>query len=1085
MFCKIILMMAVALLLSHTAFAQNTPTDTATANRQVREARTLINAKNWDAVLSKLDSAEVIYKATLGEKSEPYCAIVIEQASTWLRKGDFARAKVLFERALTIVPNALGENHLMTAKLYANYGVFFLQTKQLDKAEMYMLKTYDIRVKLLGDFAQETFEICNNLSILYQRMGKFDKAVMYAEKILAYTRTKFGEEHERTAYSYSIVGEQYHYLFNFPKALDAYQRALKIYAKNPEKNTENIGQLNNNLVHIYQQSGDLENAIEAGQLALRIWRNKRPPDWQSIGTTLLNIGVAEADKGDMAAALDTLEKAMAALRAAPERDIDMEGRVFNAIGNIHKRNGDFGKAINFFEKTLSMLIEAHGPKYAEIATEQMNIANCLSIVGRHAEALDIANQSLALTKEGYDTESIPHSDAVADIGNIYGRRGDYKQALAKHLVSYTTRLKVLGSDEHPNLDFDFHNLGLAYRFLGIQDSAILFFNKAIAVKTKKYGPKHPSVANSFGDLALAYGKNGQFQKGEEALNQCFASLNFGDTSDFKIIAAMQVLVEMLHAKGDFYLGWYKISHEKRHLEEANQAYRMAILAMDFHRQKMDNALSKLSLSRERHGVFEGGIEVCFKQGMTDNTFFANAFDFAEHSKSMLLYESIKQSEALHFGGIPYSLLQQEYDLRVDITYNEKRRQELLSQKLPETDTTVLKISAKLFDFNRRFETLTKRFETDYPDYYRLKYDLSTVSVTEVQQKILKPGQTMVEYFTGDSSLFIFAITKKKFVVKEVKKGDLDTLVNAYLDNVSQPRRPFRRRDGWVLYQKLLLPVRDLLGEELIIIPDGVLSKLPFEALLDAPPPPQDTDLKRYPFLLKKHRVRYCYSATMLREMMEKQHRDASAQGWAVFAPLAEHTFTAGRDTLVALPETLLEAACVESTRVAQTFIGEEATEAAFVHEAGRFRVLYITSHGELDTTGRPEYTYIPFCPLPDTLENEKLFIREIYNLSLNADLVVVSTCLSAGGELHRGEGTISLARAFTYAGAKSLVTSLYKVGEISTKDLMCLFLRHLAAGLPTDEALRQAKLDFMEKEKDGGHPFKWAGFVAIGAASEF
>ena len=108
-------------------------------------------------------------------------------------------------------------------------------------------------------------------------------------------------------------------------------------------------------------------------------------------------------------------------------------------------------------------------------------------------------------------------------------------------------------------------------------------------------------------------------------------------------------------------------------------------------------------------------------------------------------------------------------------------------------------------------------------------------------------------------------------------------------------------------------------------------------------------------------------------------------------------------------------------------------------------------------------------------------MRDIYNLSLNADLVVLSACETGIGELKRGEGIISLARAFAYAGAKSIVTTLWSVDDARTKDLMVFFYRNLLQGMPKDEALARARSDYFEKYKGANaHPYFWAGFVGIG-----
>jgi CHAT domain-containing protein len=118
---------------------------------------------------------------------------------------------------------------------------------------------------------------------------------------------------------------------------------------------------------------------------------------------------------------------------------------------------------------------------------------------------------------------------------------------------------------------------------------------------------------------------------------------------------------------------------------------------------------------------------------------------------------------------------------------------------------------------------------------------------------------------------------------------------------------------------------------------------------------------------------------------------------------------------------------------------------------------------------------------PETVSQfEKLYVRDVYNLSLNADLVVLSACEAGIGQLQRGEGIISLSRAFAYAGAKGIVTTLWSVNDESTKDFMLAFYRHLQK-MPRAEALHQARLEFLNKRTgEQAHPYYWAGFIGVG-----
>jgi CHAT domain-containing protein len=162
------------------------------------------------------------------------------------------------------------------------------------------------------------------------------------------------------------------------------------------------------------------------------------------------------------------------------------------------------------------------------------------------------------------------------------------------------------------------------------------------------------------------------------------------------------------------------------------------------------------------------------------------------------------------------------------------------------------------------------------------------------------------------------------------------------------------------------------------------------------------------------------------------------------------------------------------------FVNSDATEQKFYDVAGDYRMVHLSTHGVADAR-QGDYSYLAFAEQKDSIENEFLYVRDIYNTQLNADLVFLSACETAQGELQRGEGIISLARAFAYAGAKSIITTLWQVDDAATKDISIEFYKNLKKGLTKDFALRQAKLRHIKSARSAQkHPFFWAAMIGIG-----
>ena len=267
-----------------------------------------------------------------------------------------------------------------------------------------------------------------------------------------------------------------------------------------------------------------------------------------------------------------------------------------------------------------------------------------------------------------------------------------------------------------------------------------------------------------------------------------------------------------------------------------------------------------------------------------------------------------------------------------------------------------------------------------------------------------------------------------------------------------------------------------------------MNYIPFEALLiernDKP-----FRFKVHKYLLDEHQISYAYSASMLWEMQEKIHKKPPPKNLMAFAPFTTHDTTILADITVLdttddtravlkpLPASGQEVANIAALMQGQAYYDSAATEPLFTQLAPQYRIIHLSTHVKAnDKMG--DYCYLAFSVIKDSIENEKLYARDLYNIRLNADMVVMSACETGIGELQRGEGMISLARAFTYAGAKSIVTTLWQVTDEESKTLMIDFYKFLNKGYNKADALRRAKLRFIKRTNP--NPFYWAGFIGMG-----
>ncbi|HNM28016.1 MAG TPA: CHAT domain-containing protein, partial [Saprospiraceae bacterium] len=198
-------------------------------------------------------------------------------------------------------------------------------------------------------------------------------------------------------------------------------------------------------------------------------------------------------------------------------------------------------------------------------------------------------------------------------------------------------------------------------------------------------------------------------------------------------------------------------------------------------------------------------------------------------------------------------------------------------------------------------------------------------------------------------------------------------------------------------------------------------------------------------------------------------------GVAPFAGTADAvTQNTRKETFWSLPFSGREITAIAAITGGDIWLGEQASPGRFQQEAGHYRILHLATHSRADDW-MGEYSYVATA-----LRGDPLPAKDLYQFALAAEMVVLSACEAGGGKLLRGEGIIGMVRAFTFAGARSIVASLWVANDQSTAHLMTAFYRHLKNGLPKDRALQAARLELLNDSPAEAHPFFWAGFRVYG-----
>jgi len=270
------------------------------------------------------------------------------------------------------------------------------------------------------------------------------------------------------------------------------------------------------------------------------------------------------------------------------------------------------------------------------------------------------------------------------------------------------------------------------------------------------------------------------------------------------------------------------------------------------------------------------------------------------------------------------------------------------------------------------------------------------------------------------------------------------------------------------------------------VPDAALGELSFDALLFDNATGKSPDA--LPFLIRAHNFSYTYSAALLRQLEGGSH-DNVQTGLICFAPNFDAPTDASEPAIrsAELGPLLFnqdEAQQITKITTGKLYAGVDATRTKFEQVADQAQVLHLSSHA-VANNDLGENSFLAFAPQPDG--GDLLFVRDLYGMSIPVEMVVLSACKTASGEIRKGEGIVSLARGFFYAGTRSLVSTLWNLNDQAGSKLMVAFYAGLKNHLRKDEALRNAKLRFLAEATDAEelHPYYWAGVICMGNTDAF
>lgn len=552
----------------------------------------------------------------------------------------------------------------------------------------------------------------------------------------------------------------------------------------------------------------------------------------------------------------------------------------------------------------------------------------------------------------------------------------------------------------------------------------------------------------------------------------------------------------------------KNSYDKSHFEE----YKAEILVL--------NAKSKYKLSKTKDSLFLKTLLVDVKNAIytleerralitsaedVNQLIESNqkVFDFAKQI-NLELYKItnnqtfLNKTVSLHESAL-YNRIRARLNLKTSISFTD------IPNKIIERENTLRNLQNSnlenqgndavqlLIENNNKWTAFIDTLKQQYPKYYKMRYATIEEPLDKLQDNIPKQT-TLVRYLFIDNSLYAFVANKTEKNIFKLDSKHLKTRINALGEN--QYRITKMSSIYYELYNQLWRPFESMVtSEKVIIIPDGELFNLSFEIL--TPQPIKAFSELKANSLLANHSISYNYSLLLLDETKKTTLYDSD---FIAFAPefneeMKENykisitdSINIDKTYLKLIPQPFATDLAKEYSNLfnGTSFLNENASKQIFTEQAKEHKIIHIGTHAESNNLS-PELSRLIFAKnTTDSISSadNSLYTYEIYNQNLSSNLAILTACETGKPSYQSGEGMISLAHAFNYAGSESILTSLWKIDEQSSATIVENFYGYLKKGLPKDEALQKAKLDYIASAE--GRiitPQYWAGLVLIGDTS--
>ncbi len=928
----------------------------------------------------------------------------------------------------------------------------------------------------------------NNLAVLYDAMGRYGEAEPLYQRALAIREAQLGPDHLDTATSLNDLAGLYRSMGRYGEAEPLYQRALAIREAQLGPDHPNTAGSLNNLARLYQLMGLYGEAEALFQSALAIREAQLGPDHSDTAGSLNNLAALYESQGRYSEAEPLYQRALAITEQALGPDHPDTATSLNNLALLYFSQGRYPKAEPLYQRALAIYEQALGPDHPDTATSLNNLALLYFSQGRYPEAEPLYQRALAIREQALGHDHPLTALSLNNLAALYFSQGRYSEAEPLYQRALAIREQALGPD-HPDTALSLNNLAELYRSQRRYSEAEPLYQRALAIAEQALGPDHPLTAASLNNLATLYKSQERYSEAEPLYQRALAIREQALGPDHPDTAiSLNNLAVLSYAQGQL---------------QPTLTYLSQGLAIEETVLSRNLVGGSDANKREYLATMTGTTDAAISLHLNDLPTDAMAAQLAlttlvqRKGRILDLFTNLRTQLADDPGAI--TLLD---DLNATST-------QLSNLTLsPPPDLSVEAYQAQRQSIEEQLTTLEDQLSRRSSEFA----DLTTSPTVADIQATLPEGTALVEFIRYQpfnptasaserfgSTRYAAYILAADGTLQGLDLGPADAVdaaVRTFSISLASPNTPLFqvKEEAQALDALVMAPVQAALGDTTTVFlsPDGALSLIPFEALVD----------ESNQYLVETYQFRYLTSGRDLMRIADAVASDNPAvlmgnptygRPGALVAPDTDGNPTRTIDfenrIFPALPGTQAELDLIAPLLTSPLIYTQtNATEAAIKQQAEP-SILHIATHGFFEPVGDASNPLLQsgliLAGAADGGQSGPgqdgiLTALEVTGLDLRGtQLVVLSACQTGLGALSTGEGLYGLRRAFVLAGSQSQVISLWKVDDTATQELMVDYYDRLIAGTPRDAALRDTQLDFLASD-EYSHPYYWAAFIGSG-----